>query len=248
MKWFCSSVVALALTASAGLAEMLDLEGSVVYREKIAMPSGAMVEVTLQDISLADAPSVELATVVIRPEGQVPVDYRLVYDSGMVKAGHRYAVQAKITVADDVIWRTTQVFPALGENDPERVDVMVEKTQRFEFSGTKVPEQLTQSSYIVVAMNGEAVQTERVPELVFAEDGKISGTSGCNRFNGTVEVDGEAMTFGPLASTRMACPGPLDAQEAAFFAALSQVTGFAFENGVALTDQGGNILLQLMAQ
>jgi heat shock protein HslJ len=34
----------------------------------------------------------------------------------------------------------------------------------------------------------------------------VSGFAGCNRFRGTYTFDGGALTFGPLATTRMACP------------------------------------------
>lgn len=248
MKRMLGLVGALMVAASAGWAEMRDLEGSVSYRERIAMPEGALVEVSLQDISLADAPSVELASVVIRPAGQVPVDYRLAYDSGMLRDGHRYAVQATTTLDGEVAWRTTQVFPALTADAPARVNVMLERAQRFEFSASDMPEQLTDSSYLVVAINGETVGTVRVPQMTFQADGSVNGTSGCNRFNGTVEVDGSAMTFGPSASTRMACPGELDALEKAFFDALGRVQGYRMENGVTMVDADGDEVLRLLAE
>jgi heat shock protein HslJ len=34
----------------------------------------------------------------------------------------------------------------------------------------------------------------------------VSGFAGCNRFRGTYTFDGGALTLGPLATTRMACP------------------------------------------
>ena len=34
----------------------------------------------------------------------------------------------------------------------------------------------------------------------------VSGFAGCNRFRGTYTFDGGSLSFGPLATTRMACP------------------------------------------
>lgn len=34
----------------------------------------------------------------------------------------------------------------------------------------------------------------------------VAGFSGCNRFRGSFTFDGSTLTFGPLATTRMACP------------------------------------------
>lgn len=48
---------------------------------------------------------------------------------------------------------------------------------------------------------------ERTPSIVFAEDGSLSGTDGCNRLVGSWTADGDTVEFGPLASTRMACEG-----------------------------------------
>ena len=36
------------------------------------------------------------------------------------------------------------------------------------------------------------------------ENGEVSGTSGCNRFFGSYEVDGNSISIGPLGSTLMA--------------------------------------------
>ncbi|WP_031091120.1 META domain-containing protein [Streptomyces sp. NRRL WC-3549] len=44
--------------------------------------------------------------------------------------------------------------------------------------------------------------------LTFGEDGSVEGSLGCNSFHGEAAVSGSTITFGPLASTRKACPGP----------------------------------------
>lgn len=42
--------------------------------------------------------------------------------------------------------------------------------------------------------------------IVFSESGKVSGFSGCNRFQGRYSVENEQLKIGPLGSTRKACP------------------------------------------
>jgi copper homeostasis protein (lipoprotein) len=39
-----------------------------------------------------------------------------------------------------------------------------------------------------------------------ADGRKVQGNAGCNRMMGTYELDGTSLRFGPLASTKMACP------------------------------------------
>ncbi len=58
--------------------------------------------------------------------------------------------------------------------------------------------------------------------LELSADGSVAGSATCNRYRGTYTVDEETISFGTLATTRMACPSEaLAAQEAAYLAALA---------------------------
>jgi hypothetical protein len=35
----------------------------------------------------------------------------------------------------------------------------------------------------------------------------VTGSDGCNRISGSAGISGDVITFGPIASTKMACPG-----------------------------------------
>lgn len=69
------------------------------------------------------------------------------------------------------------------------------------------------------------------PTLAFAEDGTLSGTGGCNQLTGSFEVDGNAITIGPLASTMMSCEEPAGVmeQEAALVVALNSAAVYTIE-------------------
>jgi XRE family transcriptional regulator, regulator of sulfur utilization len=45
------------------------------------------------------------------------------------------------------------------------------------------------------------------PSLQFIAGGRVSGSDGCNRIRAPYTLAGAKLTFGPLISTRMACPG-----------------------------------------
>jgi heat shock protein HslJ len=76
---------------------------------------------------------------------------------------------------------------------------------------------------------------------IFAEDGTVAGSGGCNKYNGTYTVDGAALTFGPLLSTKMACANEaVTKQEANYLAALAKVTTHAFSgDNLELRDADG---------
>ena len=64
----------------------------------------------------------------------------------------------------------------------------------------------------------------------FNPDGTLSALVNCNSGRGDWSVSGDALTIGPIATTRMACPDPaLDAQ---FTAILEQTTTFGFTDGL----------------
>ncbi len=72
------------------------------------------------------------------------------------------------------------------------------------------------------------------PTLAFAQMNHVNGTGSCNRFNGSVAVDGKSITFGPLASTRMMCEEAVSMQEANYFKALVGAEWFTID-GSTLT-------------
>lgn len=234
---------ALALPAFAGLQT---LDGTVAYRERVALPPNALIEVMLVDVSLADAKSVQLGAVTLKPEGQVPVAYQVSYDLNMVDPRHSYAVQAQIRVGDDVLWRTTQIFPALTRDAPETVDVVVERmpaTHAVSLAG------LEGSSWTVATIAGVEVLSQAIPDMRFDAEGQVSGTSGCNRFNGTFEQNDGSLFFGPMASTRMACPGEIGTQETAFFKAMSLVAhGKMTDTHLSLQTADGQEVMMLSQQ
>lgn len=56
----------------------------------------------------------------------------------------------------------------------------------------------------------------------FQEDGALNGSAGCNTYMTSYEVDGDAISIEPAASTRMACEEEVMDQEFAYLTALEQ--------------------------
>lgn len=86
---------------------------------------------------------------------------------------------------------------------------------------------LAGTSWTVISYNngrGSVVSTIIGTELTatFGADGKVTGSAGCNTYSAGYEVDGNAITIGPPAVTRMACEQPegIMEQEQEFLTAL----------------------------
>ena len=64
-----------------------------------------------------------------------------------------------------------------------------------------------------------AQDPQREAHLLFQPGGRLSGLDGCNRITGSYKLNADAVTFGQLAATQMACPDT-GATERAFREAL----------------------------
>jgi heat shock protein HslJ len=65
---------------------------------------------------------------------------------------------------------------------------------------------------------------------------QVSGSAGCNTYNGAYTLDGTSVKIGPLASTRMACETSIMDQETAFLSAL--------QAGTTVETSGSNVTLR----
>lgn len=85
--------------------------------------------------------------------------------------------------------------------------------------------------------------------LNFSEEGTISSSTDCNQLVGPYEVGAPGqISFGPLASTRMACPGAT--MEAQYSAALQKVQSYSIENETLtfrLSDGGSIVFSNVLA-
>lgn len=93
-----------------------------------------------------------------------------------------------------------------------------------------------EGAWQIVALGTTAIEAADDVNLTLS-GGDASGRSGCNRFTGSYTVDGDALAFGPLAATRMACPGRAAEVETQFFSVIDTVTGWQRDGeSLVLTD------------
>ncbi|MGH6906006.1 MAG: YbaY family lipoprotein, partial [Geminicoccaceae bacterium] len=115
------------LEASAAGAVEAVLSGTVTYRERVALPPGAVVEIKLLDVSRMDVAAEVMAETAIRPEHQVPIPFELAYDPDRIDQRRRYSVQARILVDGRLWFISAQANPVLTGGHPDRVDVLVQR-------------------------------------------------------------------------------------------------------------------------
>jgi heat shock protein HslJ len=80
--------------------------------------------------------------------------------------------------------------------------------------------------------------------MTIDEDGTVSGSAGCNSYTGTAIVEGDRVSFGPLATTKKACEPDVNAQEQAFLTAMGEVRTASIDGTqLELLDPSGSMLL-----
>lgn len=106
LTWVAVACASVLSTAAA--AQHASVSGTVAYRERIALPPTAALEVTLEDISRADAPSNVIARIRVPTPGQPPIPFDLPYEIGRIDARNRYAVRARIYDGERLLFTSTE--------------------------------------------------------------------------------------------------------------------------------------------
>ena len=104
--------------------EPVSVTGNITYRERMALPPTAQVEIQLADVSLMDAPSKTIAQQSFTADGrQVPFPFTLTVDQRRLDPRGRYAVSARITDASGKLMFITDTHNGVEFDGRPRVDM-----------------------------------------------------------------------------------------------------------------------------
>jgi len=100
--------------------------GTVSYRHRIALPADAVVTVSLQDTTLADAAARTIGETKIETKGaQVPIPFRIDYDPAGIDPSHAYSVRATIKAGGDLLFTSTTNYPVLTRGAGNEAAIVV---------------------------------------------------------------------------------------------------------------------------
>jgi len=122
--------VVLSLTAILALAGAMQrgtVTGTATYRERIALPPNAVFEAALEDVSRADAPSVEIGRARLEKPGQPPFRFSIPYDRASIKADGMYAVRARVLADGKLMFTSTQSYPVLSRGSGNTVAITMQR-------------------------------------------------------------------------------------------------------------------------
>lgn len=102
----------------------VSVTGSITYRERMALPPTAQVEIQLSDVSLMDAPSKTIAQQSFTADGrQVPFSFSLTVDERKIDPRGRYSVSARITDASGKLMFITDTHNGVTFDGRPRIDM-----------------------------------------------------------------------------------------------------------------------------
>jgi len=103
------------------------VRGEITYRERIAVPPGAQLEVLLLDVSRADAPSETIGGVTLSDIGQPPYPFEIAYRPEQIIASHTYVVQARLTHQGRLLFITDQAYPVITRGHTTEVQIVLKR-------------------------------------------------------------------------------------------------------------------------
>ena len=223
------------------------LEGTASYRERMALPPGAVFEAQLEDVSRADAAAEVIGKTSLPSPGNPPIRFAIGSDPARIQDGHSYVVRARILVDSRPFFTTTESHPVLTRGNPDSVSLMLRRAE------TGSAATLENTYWKAVAIGDRPTHVaENISEphlLLHPGDTRASGSSGCNGFSGSYQLSGDSLRFGKLLSTMRACVDPeLNRQERAFLDALGATRSWRVSGDTLVLSDGTRGLARFSAQ
>jgi putative lipoprotein len=236
------------------------IEGEVFYRERIMLRPGAELEVQLEDISRADALATVITTVTYTLEGGPPYPFSIQYDPTRIDPRMRYALRARITENGALRFTNTEYIDPFAAS-PISIMVSAVARPREPQAGEASASAVTQSGASEEQGDGGIVWTLETLEgqpaplgmggrpielQLDAAESRVAGFSGCNRYTGSFNNDGNSthgtpIQFGPMAGTLMACPEGEDT-ERRYLQALGRVDAYRMDGEKLMLLAGDDVV------
>jgi putative lipoprotein len=221
--------------------------GEVFYRERIALPPRATLVVTLEDVSRMDVASTVLSQDIQILTGSTPYSFELAYDPTHIEGQMRYSLRARILVEGRLRFTSTQAIDPFADPDkPLRILLTATKAVReTALVATATAEAV--DGRVIVSINPLATiegtywkllsigereiimsdkQEREASFQLRAGSGQAKGFGGCNSFTGGYILNGNELSFTPMAATMRACISAME-DEQAFFEVLESTAYFS---------------------
>lgn len=237
--------LALILQACSGAAKrgpsMATIAAEAWFGEDTLLPAGAVLEVSLSDVSRMDVAAILISEVSVKDPGIPPFSVKLQYDPDIIEERHHYSLRATIQLNEQLLFTSTEHVDPFGAGESGVVKIAMQAvpaTTRKAAVGPFGP------SWRLTELQGELIRPdadgESITLLLDPEKHRYSGFSGCNLYTGEYQLEGGAgLRFGDAATTRKACASGMELEDY-YLAILPRVSRYQLSgSGLVLEDAGG---------
>ena len=252
---FLGTLALMALTGSSwaqGSMPQGTITGTVAYRERIALPPNAAIDVRLEDTSLQDAPAKLVGESIFAAEGkQVPISFQLSYNPADISPEHTYQLRANISVNGTMTFASTAAYPVITHGAPTQANIMLQQVQALAPAGHS-GRKLHGTYWRLVDLNGKPAvpgMDKTQPYIMLHSDpNRLEGSSGCNNVFGGYILEQNALQITPSGSTMMMCPTALMEQEQGLINALKATSSYKIQGDILELSNGKEVVARFQAQ
>lgn len=236
----------LALIPTAALAAPVQLTGEVTYRERIALPDGAILTIDMIDLAVPDRPRLTVRAPI--GTGEVPLTFTLTFEDSMILPLHDYVLNAEIR-APGFLFRNTEPHPVTPLAQTAPIEIVTSPVTRQPDTPSAEPEPrplpIVGITWNAALIEGSPVPPQMRITLLVEPSLRIGGTAGCNSYFTQALIGERSFTTGELATTRRTCLGNRNAIEEIYLDALRRTHSWTIDNTrLILLDVTGQQLVQ----
>jgi putative lipoprotein len=200
------------------------ISGRVLYRERMLLPPGAVLKVSLEDVSKMDVASTVIATTYVVADGTPPYPFIVEYPALAIDNRNQYNLRATIRLNEKLLFTSTrQLDPFRDTQTPIEITLSKIAAEKLTpHAGDHHPDtglavvsvnplaELTNTYWKLLTVNEKSVSmAEQQPREAFLQlvdrEFTLKGFAGCNNFFGSYTLKGNSLSFEPLAVTEKAC-------------------------------------------
>ena len=119
--------MALACVVSAQAPAAAQISGTATYRDRVALPTNAVFDATLEEVSRADAPAIVLGRARVQRPRSGPIRFQIPFDADRIEPERRYVVRARILVDGRPLLTTDRSYPVLTRGNGRQVSLLLRR-------------------------------------------------------------------------------------------------------------------------
>ncbi len=210
-----------------GQTTMSQLDGQVFYLERKMLPPGAVLTVSLEDVSKMDVASTQIAATEQELVGGPPFLFSLNYDAAQIQDAMRYSLRATVSLNDTLLMTTTEAFDPFNDNiEPIELKLSVVARTHTTTTSHEAHQHSVETGLAVVSVDPLAPLSNTYWKLLSIQEQVVSmepgqerevffqlqedalrlkGFAGCNELMGSYLANGNELEFSQIGATRKAC-------------------------------------------